>query len=75
MPIETAPFDSARHLKTEADIARYLGAVLEENDPALRRHAGTQIDSTWAARLAKAQADNAHVDHSPPANQRVMESR
>jgi len=43
------PFDSAQYLKTEADIARYLQAVLEANDPALRRHALTQIDSTWAA--------------------------
>jgi DNA-binding phage protein len=49
MPIETVPFDSAQYLKTEADIARYLEAVLEANDPALRRHARTQIDSTWAA--------------------------
>ena len=39
MPIETVPFDSARHLKTEADIARYLQAVLQENDPVLLRHA------------------------------------
>jgi DNA-binding phage protein len=37
MPIETVPLDSARHLKTEADIARYLQAVLETNDTALRR--------------------------------------
>jgi DNA-binding phage protein len=36
MPIETVPFDSAQHLKTKADIARYLEAVLEANDPALR---------------------------------------
>jgi DNA-binding phage protein len=46
MPIETVPFDSAQYLKTEADIARYLEAVLEANDPALRRHALTQSDST-----------------------------
>ena len=49
MPIETIPFDSAQYLKTEADIALYLQAVLEANDPALRRHALTQIDSTWTA--------------------------
>ena len=39
MPIETIPFDRAQHLKTEADIARYLLAVLEANDPALHREA------------------------------------
>ena len=49
MPIETVPFDSAQYLKTEADIARYLEAVLEANDPALRRHALTQIASARAA--------------------------
>ena len=43
MPIETLPFDSAQHLKTEADIARYLEAVLEANDPALHRHALGQV--------------------------------
>jgi len=49
MPIETVPFDSARYLKTEADIARYLEAVLEANDPALRRLALTQIARARAA--------------------------
>jgi probable addiction module antidote protein len=49
MPIETVPFDSAQHLKTEADIARYLEAVLEANDPALHRHALTQIARARAA--------------------------
>jgi DNA-binding phage protein len=49
MPIGTVPFDSAQYVKTEADIARYLEAVLEANDPALHRHARTKIDSTWAA--------------------------
>jgi probable addiction module antidote protein len=49
MPIETVPFDSAQYLKTEADIARYLEAVLEANDPALHRHALTQITRARAA--------------------------
>jgi probable addiction module antidote protein len=49
MPTETIPFDSAQYLKTEADIARYLEAVLEANDPALRRHALTQIARARAA--------------------------
>lgn len=32
-------WDSAEHLKTEADITAYFDAVLEEGDPALVRHA------------------------------------
>jgi hypothetical protein len=49
MPIKPMPFDSAQYLKTEADIAGYLEAVLEANDPALRSHALTQIARTRAA--------------------------
>lgn len=49
MPLKTIPFDSAQYLKTEADIARYLEAVLEANDPALHRHALTQIARARAA--------------------------
>jgi probable addiction module antidote protein len=43
MTLETLPFDSARHLKTDEDIAFYLQAVLEENDPALFAHALGQV--------------------------------
>lgn len=43
MTTETLPFDSARHLETEEDIAFYLQAVLEENDPALLCHALGQV--------------------------------
>ena len=43
MTLETRPFDSARHLKTDEDIAFYLQAVLEENDPALFAHALGQV--------------------------------
>lgn len=32
---ETYPWDVAEHLETEADMAAYLEAVLEEGDPAL----------------------------------------
>jgi DNA-binding phage protein len=39
MPLETLPFDSAQHLKTQQDIVLYLQAVLKENDPALFCHA------------------------------------
>ena len=31
----TAPWDPAQHLKTEEDMAAYLEAALEENDPNL----------------------------------------
>lgn len=32
---ETRPWDPAEHLETEEDMAAYLEAALEENDPAL----------------------------------------
>lgn len=37
--LKTIPWDSAEHLKTEEDMAAYLEAVMEENDPALMTHA------------------------------------
>ena len=36
--IKTTRWDSAKHLETEADMAQYLEACLEENDPALIAH-------------------------------------
>lgn len=39
MALKTTRWDSAEHLRTDEDIAAYLDAVLEENDPALVRHA------------------------------------
>ena len=63
MPLKTIPFDSAQYLKTEADIACYLEAVLEENDPALHRHALTQIDSTWAAIRSRSVGSGARSPH------------
>ena len=63
MPIETVPFDRARPLKTEADIARYLEAVLETNDPALHRHALGQIDSTRAAIRSRSMGSGARSPH------------
>lgn len=33
--IKTRPWDAAEHLATEADMAAYLEAALEEGDPAL----------------------------------------
>jgi probable addiction module antidote protein len=35
MALQTTRWDSAEYLQTEEDIAAYLNAVLEENDPAL----------------------------------------
>jgi probable addiction module antidote protein len=32
---QTVPWDVAKHLETEEDMALYLEAALEENDPAL----------------------------------------
>jgi probable addiction module antidote protein len=39
MALQTTRWDSAEYLQTEEDIAAYLNAVLEENDPALVPHA------------------------------------
>lgn len=39
MALKTTRWDSAEHLQTEEDIAAYLNAILEENDPALVPHA------------------------------------
>lgn len=36
---KTIPYDSAEFLETEEDMAVYLEACLEENDPALIAHA------------------------------------
>ena len=39
MALKTTRWDSAEHLRTDEDIAAYLDAVLEENDPVLVTHA------------------------------------
>ncbi|RVU13879.1 addiction module antidote protein [Methylobacterium oryzihabitans] len=39
MPLDTQPYDTAEHLKTDEDIALYLEAVMEDGDPELIRHA------------------------------------
>jgi probable addiction module antidote protein len=36
---KTQPYDAAEHLQTEADMAAYLQAALEEGEPALVIHA------------------------------------
>ena len=35
MTVKLTPFDASKHLETEEDIAYYLNAVLEDDDPAL----------------------------------------
>lgn len=37
--VKLRPWNSAEHLKTEADIALYLEACKEKDDPALIEHA------------------------------------
>ncbi len=39
MALKTTNWDSAQYLQTDEDIAAYLDAVLEEEDPALVTHA------------------------------------
>jgi len=39
MATETIPWDSAANLRNSEEIAAYIDAVLEENDPALLTHA------------------------------------
>ena len=39
MALQTTRWDSAEYLQTDDDIAAYLDAVLEEDDPALVTHA------------------------------------
>lgn len=54
--IKTRPWDSAEHLRTEADIAAYLDACLEEagDDPAFITHAlGVVARSRGMTQLAR----------------------
>lgn len=39
MTLSTTPWDSAAYLRNDDEIAAYLSAVLEEDDPALLTHA------------------------------------
>lgn len=39
MATETFPWDSAANLRTSEEVAAYIDAALEENDPALLAHA------------------------------------
>ena len=51
---QTRPYDSAEYLKTDADMAAYLDAVLEDGDPALVTHAlGAIARAKGMAQLAR----------------------
>lgn len=50
----TRPYDSAEYLKTDADMAAYLDAVLEDGDPDLVTHAlGVIARAKGMAQLAR----------------------
>jgi probable addiction module antidote protein len=52
---KTIPWDSAKHLKTDKDIANYLEAVFEDGDPALITHAlGVVARAKGMSRIAQA---------------------
>jgi probable addiction module antidote protein len=53
--LKTIPWDSAKHLKTENDIAHYLEAVFEDGDPALIAHAlGVVARAKGMSKIARA---------------------
>ena len=52
---KTIPWDSAKHLKTEEDIAHYLEAVFEDGVPALIAHAlGIVARAKGMSKIARA---------------------
>jgi len=52
---KTIPWDSAKQLKTENDIANYLEAVFEDGDPALIAHAlGVVARAKGMSKIARA---------------------
>jgi len=52
---KTIPWDSAKHLKSEEDIAHYLEAVFEDGDPALIAHAlGVVARAKGMSKIARA---------------------
>ena len=52
---KTIPWDSAKHLKTEDDIAQYLEAAFEDGDPALIAHAlGAVARAKGMSKIARA---------------------
>jgi probable addiction module antidote protein len=53
--LKTIPWDSAKYLKTDKDIAEYLDVVFEDGDPELIRHVlGQIVRIKGTARIAKA---------------------
>lgn len=59
----TLPWDVAEHLDTEEDMAAYLEAVLEENDPALVTVALTDIARAKEMRQIAVATGLARVRH------------
>lgn len=54
MPLETTPWDSAKHLKSKEDVAAYLEAAFEEGDASEIAHAlGIAARSEGMTRIAK----------------------
>jgi probable addiction module antidote protein len=52
---KTISWDSAKHLKTEDDVAHYLEAVFEDGDPALIGHAlGVVARAKGMSKIARA---------------------
>jgi probable addiction module antidote protein len=52
---KTIPWDSAKHLKTDDDVAHYLEAVFEDGDPALIAHAlGVVARAKGMSKIARA---------------------
>lgn len=54
MPLEAAPWDSAKYLKSKEDVAAYLEAAFEEGNPSEISHAlGIAARSEGMTRVAK----------------------
>ena len=58
MALQTTRWDSAEYLQTEEDIAAYLNAILEENDPALVTHALGVIARAKRIQVGRKLGDN-----------------
>lgn len=72
MKLKTTPWDATRYLRTKADIAAYLDAVLEDGDPELLKAALGDIarskGMTEIARAAGLGRANLYKALSPQGN-------
>ena len=68
--IKLTPWDSAAHLKSEEDIAHYLDAMTEENDPAMIEHAHGVV-----AKARNRLAIDRAIDHAKHARIIVKETK